>query len=60
MDDQKGIFKIACGFLFFLLCLALVIVGQRNVGYSWLGLQMLGLAGILLLLSVYNHNFNKK
>ncbi|MFB1052231.1 hypothetical protein [Paraliobacillus sp. JSM ZJ581] len=43
--------------LFFLLCLSLVIYGQRTVGKMELFIQLLGLSGLLFLLWNYNRKF---
>lgn len=51
--------KIVAGALFFGLCLALVIIGQRTVGWGSLALMLLGLCGILALLYAYNRRFEK-
>lgn len=42
------------GLLVFLLCVWLVISGQKSIGYPGLGLMLLGLAGILGCIWVYN------
>lgn len=38
-------------------CIALVIVGQRNIGLAGLGMEMLGLAGVLVLMWLYNRQY---
>lgn len=43
--------------LFFIVCLALVIYGQATVGKVYLLLQLIGLAGLLVLLWNYNRKF---
>ena len=43
--------------LVFIVCRALVIVGQRNIGVQGLAMEIAGLAGLLTLLFVYNHQF---
>lgn len=47
---------IALKIIAFIVCLALIIVGQRTVGKMNLGIMLIGLAGLLALL----HNYNKK
>lgn len=42
---------------FFLFCLFLVIYGQRTVGKVYLLAQLIGLAGLLLLLWNYNRKY---
>ncbi len=58
MNEQMK--KIIIGILvavIFVACIALVVVGQRNVGLHGLGMELLGLAGLLFLLWLYNHQF---
>lgn len=39
----------------FVLCIALVVIGQRHIGLGGLGLELLGLVGLLFLLWLYNY-----
>lgn len=39
------------------ICIVLVVIGQKNIGYAGLGMEMLGLAGLLVLLGLYNHQY---
>ena len=60
MDEylKKKLLVIA-GIILINLCVALVIIGQRQTGqWSGLGIQMIGLAGILALLYVYNKPYS--
>ncbi|MCI9142817.1 MAG: hypothetical protein HFH87_09370 [Lachnospiraceae bacterium] len=41
----------------FLVCIALIAVGQRNIGPAGLLVMLVGLAGILFLLYLYNRRF---
>lgn len=43
--------------IFFLLCMFLIIYGQRTVGKLELLLQLIGLGGLLFLLWLYNRKF---
>lgn len=43
--------------LVFCACIVLVIVGQRNIGMAGLGLELLGLAGLIFLLWLYNRQY---
>ncbi len=43
----------------FIVSLALIIVGQMNTGAQWLGLMLVGLAGLLLLLWLYNRRYTR-
>lgn len=49
--------KIIIMLAVFIVCLALVVIGQRNIGPSGLGLMLLGLAGLVSLLWVYNRQY---
>lgn len=51
--------KTVLAAVWFLFCLWLVIDGQKTVGLSSLGQMVAGLAGILILLYLYNCEFNK-
>ena len=44
-------------FLVFVVCVALVVAGQRNIGPSGLFTQMAGLAGLIILLWLYNRQY---
>ena len=49
----RGILVLAvCG-----VCVALVVVGQRNIGPSGLLTQLVGLAGLVFLLWLYNRQY---
>ena len=49
--------KIIVMLVIFVICIALVIIGQRNIGPSGLGLMILGLAGLVSLLWIYNRQY---
>lgn len=38
----------------FLICLSMIILGQRNVGYTGLAVEFVGLIGLLIILYIYN------
>ena len=60
MDEylKKKLLVIA-GIILINLCVALDNIGQRQTGqWSGLGIQMIGLAGILALLYVYNKPYS--
>lgn len=40
-----------------IVCIALVVVGQRNVGWNGLLLELGGLAGLIILLWLYNRKY---
>lgn len=41
----------------FVVCIAVVIVGQRKIGPSGLLMMLVGLAGLLVLLWLYNRQY---
>lgn len=52
--------KIITGLLVaivFIVCIVLVIVGQKNIGPSGLLMMLAGLAGLLALLWLYNRQY---
>jgi len=52
--------KILVGILvaiIFVVCIALVIVGQKNIGPTGLLTMLVGLAGLLILLGIYNKQY---
>ena len=44
-------------FVVFVVCVALVVAGQRNISPSGLFTQMAGLAGLIILLWLYNRQY---
>ncbi len=54
MEYTKKKLLVLLGFIVMIACVALVILGQASVGYPGLGLMLLGLAGLLVLLYIYN------
>lgn len=52
--------KIVIGILIaavFIVCVALVVIGQRNIGVQGLFTQLLGLFGLVGLLWLYNRQY---
>lgn len=41
----------------FVVCLALIIIGQRNISATGLAMELVGLAGLLVLLFLYNRKY---
>lgn len=41
----------------FVASVAMVIVGQQTVGWKYLGIQLLGLGGLIVLLGLYNRRY---
>lgn len=55
MNDSRWRGPVAA--VVFLVCLAMVVVGQQTTGWFYLGIQLVGLAGLLTLLWSYNRRF---
>ena len=49
--------RIAAGVLLFALCIVLVVIGQKHIGWGGLCAMLAGLAGLLLLLFAYNRSY---
>ncbi|MCI5700780.1 MAG: hypothetical protein MR308_10475 [Lachnospiraceae bacterium] len=52
--------KVIVGILvaiIFCVCIALVVIGQRNVGLQGLLIELIGLAGLVALLWLYNRQY---
>lgn len=43
--------------IFFIICVFLVILGQKTIGKPYLLMQLVGLAGLITLLWSYNKKF---
>ena len=41
----------------FIVCLALIIIGQKNISVSGLAMELIGLVGLLTLLFIYNRRY---
>lgn len=41
----------------FVVCVALIVIGQRNVGPQGLLMMLVGLAGLIILLWMYNRQY---
>ena len=41
----------------FIVCLALIIIGQKNIGVPGLSMELVGLVGLLTLLFIYNNKY---
>lgn len=44
-------------FVIFVVCVSLIVIGQKNVGLPWLCMMLLGLAGLVFLLWLYNRKY---
>lgn len=49
--------KIAIKVILFFVFMAMMILGQKHIGYAGLGVMMLGLIGLLGLLWDYNRKY---
>lgn len=56
-ERTKSVLKTVLATIFFIICVALVVLGQKNVGPQGLLVMLLGLAGLILLLYLYNRKF---
>ena len=54
MEENKKWIVLLINAALFLICMALVIVGQRRIEAAGLIMQLIGLAGILTLIYLYN------
>lgn len=55
--DVRGIILGLVAALVFAVCVIVVIVNQRTVGWVNLGAMLAGLAGLIVLLALYNRRF---
>lgn len=55
-ENKKWIVGVIAAVLF-IICMALVIVGQRSISASGLIKQLVGLCGILAMLFAYNQKY---
>lgn len=56
-ESAKKVLKGIIILIIFVICVALVVIGQRNVGPQGLGTMLLGLAGLIFLLWLYNRQY---
>ena len=43
--------------IIFIVCIALIVVGQKNISAMGLAMELIGLAGLLVLLYLYNRKY---
>lgn len=55
MNNSKS--TLIIGIVLFVISVALVFIGQKNIGYTGLGLEIIGLIGILVVLHLYNRQY---
>lgn len=56
-DTMKKVITTILLLAVFAGCVALTVIGQRDIGPAGLSMQLLGLAGMVLLLWNYNRKF---
>ena len=56
-ETMKKIITNLILFLVFVLSVALTIIGHKQIGAAGLGMQLLGVAGLVFLLWNYNHKY---
>ena len=49
--------KIIIKSIVFIVCLGLIIVGQKNISLTGLDMELIGLVGLLVLLFLYNKKY---
>ena len=49
--------KIIIKSIVFIVCLGLIIVGQKNISLTGLAMELIGLVGLLVLLFLYNKKY---
>ena len=54
---SKGIIRNVIMVIVFIVCLALIIIVQKNISAAGLGMELIGLVGLLTLLFIYNHRY---
>ena len=49
--------KVIIKCIVFVVCLALIIMGQKNISITGLTMELVGLVGLLVLLVLYNKKY---
>ncbi|MBR6770134.1 MAG: hypothetical protein IKM28_02635 [Lachnospiraceae bacterium] len=49
--------KIILNIIIFIVCIALICIGQKNIGPAGLGTMIVGLGGLLFLMYSYNKKY---
>lgn len=57
MVMNKNIVRNVIMVIVFIVCLALIIIGQKNISATGLMMELAGLIGLLTLLFIYNHRY---
>ena len=58
-ERTKNILTTLLSVVFFIVCVALVVMGQKNVGVQGLMVMLLGLAGLLSFCTVITENLSE-
>lgn len=56
-EFTKKIVTAVVVLIVFVVSVALVVIGQRNIGAAGLLVQLIGVAGLIILLWVYNRQY---
>ena len=56
-EHTKKILQGIIALIVFAVCIWLVVAGQRHIGPAGLGVMLIGLAGLVVLLWLYNRKF---
>lgn len=56
-ENTKKVLAGIVIFIVFAACMALIVIGQRNIGPAGLGTMLIGLAGLIFLLWLYNRQY---
>lgn len=54
---MNKIIKVLLAIIIFVVCVGLIIYGQKNIGGTGLCIMLVGLIGLLGLLYTYNRNY---
>ena len=54
---MSNVIKNIILFIIFIVCIALIVIGQKNIGATGLAMELIGLAGLLVLLYLYNRKY---
>lgn len=57
MENTMKVLGIVLKCIFLVVCVGLVIIGQKSISYQGLYTMLAGLCGILLLLFIYNRKY---
>lgn len=57
MEENKKWIVVLINVALFVICMALVIAGQRRIEATGLIMQLIGLTGILTLIYLYNRKY---